>query len=419
MHALSRYLPAYVVLSAAAVLMVPTAALQPRWLTIVAALAALGAILEHAGRGEWPRLHRSLTWLLAALVVWAAASTIWSIAPDRSISQAFELFLFAAGLSILLSTARNLDEAGRVILEKFLMGGLTLGLLFVLSELATGGIVHAAFNGFLASDGTELTRTMNLFELNRASSVISMLVWIAVIPVWRRFGWRGAVIFVLVSGFAISQLQPGSPFFAICAGAAMFALAWFRPRFAMMALLFAVVASLLVIPFIPNLQPILTDLIGSLGLSEFSLHHRMAIWQFASEHSMSRPFAGWGLDSSRLIGVGQVATVNDAPNLGSRSVDILPLHPHNALLQAWLELGVLGALILAALFASVVVAIQRNMPGRLERAAAYATFTAVFINAELSFGIWQGWWISCLALLAIMLTALALPARAGDGPSSA
>ena len=399
--------------------MAPTAALQPLWLMIIAALAALAAIVEHAGRGEWPRLHRPLMWILAALVIWAGASTIWSITPDRSMSQAFELFLFAAGLTILLSTARNLDEARRAALEKFLMVGFTLGLLFVLFELATSGFVHAALNGFLAPDGTDLTRAMNLFELNRASSVISMLVWVAIIPVWRRFGWIGAAVIVLVSGFAISQLQPGSPFLTIVAGAAMFAIAWFLPRLAMTALLVAIAIGLLMIPFIPDLQPVLTDLIRSLGLSEFSLHHRMEIWQFASEHAISRPFAGWGLDSSRLIGVGQFVTVDDAPNIAVRAVDILPLHPHNALLQAWLELGVLGALILGALFASVVVAIRRHVPGRLERAAAYATFTAAFINAELSFGIWQGWWISCLALLAILLTALVMPARAAVDPGSA
>lgn len=419
MHVLSRYVPAYAILSLAAVLIVPVATLQPLWLSIIAALAAVAAILENAGRGQWPRLHPGLTLSLAALVIWGAASSLWSIVPERSLSQALVLLLFAAGATVLLSTALNLDEPGRKSLEKFLMVGFVIGLLFVLFELATSGLAHAALNGFLAADGTELTRAMNLFELNRASSVISITAWVAIIPVWRRFGWIGAVILVLVSGFAVSQLQPGSPFLAICAGAAMFALAWFFPRLAMVTLLVTIAVALLMIPFIPELRPILTDLIRSLGLSEFSLNHRMAIWQFASEQSIARPFAGWGLDASRLIGEGQIATVDDAPNVGFRNVDILPLHPHNALLQAWLELGVLGALILAALFTTVVLAIRRCVRGQLERAAAYAAFTAAFITAELSFGIWQGWWLSLLALLAILLTALVTTPRAGDSPNLA
>jgi O-antigen ligase len=419
MHALSRYFPAYAILSVAAVLIVPVAALEPLWLTIIAGMAALAAILEHARRDEWPHLHHVLTGLLVALILWAAATSFWSIIPNRSASQAFELFLFAAGLTILLSTALNLDAPGRESLETFLMVGFAIGLLFVLSELATSGFVHAALSGILATDNTDLTRAKNLFNLNRVSSVMSIAVWVAVIPVWRRFGWIGAAVLVPVTGFAISQLQPGSPFLAIVAGAAIFAIAWFAPRVAMTMLLIAVAVGLLMIPFIPELQPLLADMIRDLGLSEFSLHHRMEIWQFASEHSLARPFAGWGLDSSRLIGVGQVTIVDDAPNVGFRNVDVLPLHPHNALLQAWLELGVVGALILAALFASVVLAIRRHVRGHLERAAAYALFVAAFINAELSFGIWQGWWISCNALAAILLTALVTPSRASNSPGAA
>ena len=105
-------------------------------------------------------------------------------------------------------------------------------------------------------------------------------------------------------------------------------------------------------------------------------------------------------------------TVDDAPNVGFRDVDVLPLPPHNALLQAWLELGVVGAVILAGLFATVLLAIARYVPGRLERAAAYATFTAAFLTAQLSFGIWQGWWISTLALVAVLIIALVSPPRA-------
>lgn len=419
MHTLSRYVPAHAILSLAAVLIVPVSALEPLWLSIIAAAAAAAAIVGNIDRRRWPRLFPALTAIVGVLVIWGAASAIWSIAPARSLSQALELLLFAVGGIVLLSTALNLDDAGRKSLEKFLMTGFAIGILFILFELVSGGVTHSALNGFLAPDGTKLTRTMNLFELNRASSVISILVWVAVIPVWRRFGWIAAAILVLVCGFAISQLQPGTPFLAISAGAAIFVLAWFVPRLAMALLLAIIALALGMIPFIADIQPLLTDLIRSLGMSEFSLHHRMAIWQFASEHSIARPFTGWGLDSSRMIGVGQVATVDDAPNIGFRNVDILPLHPHNALLQAWLEIGVVGAVILAALFTTPLLAIQRCIAGRFERAAAYAAFTASIVLAELSFGIWQGWWISLLALVAILLAALATSSRAVERPASA
>ncbi|MEK9899734.1 MAG: O-antigen ligase family protein [Rhodospirillaceae bacterium] len=412
MHALQRYVPAYAILSMAAVLIVPISTLEPLWLTIIAALATLAAMVAHGARGAWPRTQRTLTLLMAALVVWGAASASWSLGPDRSISQAFELLLFAAGTTVLVSLASGIDPAGRRQIERFLMIGFGVGLLFVMFELLTSGFVHSALNGFYVSEGIEFSRAMNLFHLNRGASVITLMIWVTVIPVWRRFGGIPAVALVLVSAYAVSALQPGAPFLAIVAGAGVFVLGWYLPRLVMAILLVAIVGTLLMVPFLNALEPVLTGFLYGSGLSEFSLHHRMAIWQFASEHTVARPLAGWGLDSSRLIGEGQLVTVDDAPNVGFRDVDVLPLHPHNALLQAWLELGVVGAVILAGLFATVLLAIARYVPGRLERGAAYAAFTAAFLTAQLSFGIWQGWWISTLALVAVLIIALVSPPRA-------
>ena len=417
MHALQRYVPAYAILSMAAVLIVPISTLEPLWLTIIAALATLAAMVAHGARGAWPRTHRTLTLLMAALVVWGAASASWSLGPDRSISQAFELLLFAAGTTVLVSLASGIDPAGRRQIERFLMIGFGIGLLFVMFELLTSGFVHSALNGFLSRDGARLTRAMNLFHLNRGASVIALMIWVTVIPVWRRFGGIPATALVLLSAYAVSALQPSTPFLAIVVGAGVFVLGWYLPRLVLAILLVGIVVALLMIPFVNDLKPILTSFLYSSGLSEFSLDHRMAIWQFASEHAITRPFAGWGLDSSRLIGEYQFVTLYAAPHVGFRDVDVLPLHPHNALLQAWLELGVVGAGLLAGLIATVLLAIAQYVPGRLERAAAYAAFTAAFLTAQLSFGIWQGWWLSTLALVAVLIIALVSPPRA-DAESS-
>ena len=411
MHALQRYVPAYAILSMAAVLIVPISTLEPLWLTIVAGLATLAAMAAYGARGVWPRSHRTLTLLMGALVVWGAASASWSLGPERSISQAFKLLLFAAGTTVLVSLASGIDPAGRRQIERFLIVGFIMGLLFVFFELTTNGLIHSTLNGFHAADGTDLTRAMNLFHLNRGASVITLMVWVTVMPVWRRFGGLVAAALVLISAYAIFALQPGTPFLAIVAGASVFVLGWYLPRLVLAILLVAIVGTLLMVPFLTALEPVLTSFIYGFGLSEFSLHHRIAIWQFASEHTVARPLAGWGLDSSRLIGEGQLVTVDDAPNVRFRDVDVLPLHPHNALLQAWLELGIVGAAMLAGLFATVLLAIARYVPGRLDRAAAYATFTAAFLTAQMSFGIWQGWWISTLALVAVLITALVSPPR--------
>ena len=76
---------------------------------------------------------------------------------------------------------------------------------------------------------------------------------------------------------------------------------------------------------------------------KLSAGHRLLIWSFAGDRIAERPLAGWGLDSSRTIPGGR-----DPIRPGETW---MPLHPHNAPLQLWLELGVPGAVLFALLVA--------------------------------------------------------------------
>ena len=65
---------------------------------------------------------------------------------------------------------------------------------------------------------------------------------------------------------------------------------------------------------------------------KLSAGHRLWIWSFAGDRIAERPLTGWGLDASRSIPGGK-----DPIRPGETW---LPLHPHNASLQLWLELGI-------------------------------------------------------------------------------
>src|SRR6185436_143672 len=71
-----------------------------------------------------------------------------------------------------------------------------------------------------------------------------------------------------------------------------------------------------------------------------SVAHRLCIWQFVGARIAEKPLLGWGLDSSRSIPGGEVECVDEGPSIS--------LHPHDAALQVWLELGIVGAFALAA-----------------------------------------------------------------------
>jgi len=108
-----------------------------------------------------------------------------------------------------------------------------------------------------------------------------------------------------------------------------------------------------------------------------------------------KPLFGWGLDASRTFH------------------HLIPLHPHDAALQLWFELGAVGALLGALIWAFVFWRFAEAAPGRrLYAAAGCATAWAALMIGAFSFSLWQEWWI-CLAALGF--AACAVLARQLDG----
>jgi O-antigen ligase len=125
--------------------------------------------------------------------------------------------------------------------------------------------------------------------------------------------------------------------------------------------------------------------------------HRLYIWKFVADHIALRPLWGYGFEASRAIPGGRDMAFSNWQNL--------PLHPHNASLQIWLELGLLGALAFVALIVAVGFGIAR-IQDRTARAAGFASFLAAMAPLMASFGIWQTWWLGALPLCAMLAMTL-------------
>jgi O-antigen ligase len=93
----------------------------------------------------------------------------------------------------------------------------------------------------------------------------------------------------------------------------------------------------------------------------------------------------------------------------SGNIEQMPLHPHNAALQIWLEAGGIGAALTSLFVLLALSTAARRWPLSRPGAAASLSFAvAALLIAGLSYGIWQTWWLATLWLGA----ALARPATA-------
>jgi len=146
-----------------------------------------------------------------------------------------------------------------------------------------------------------------------------------------------------------------------------------------------------------------------------SAQHRLIIWRFTDDRIAEKPLLGWGMDASRAIPGGKtsVRVYMSLPDSIQLEGDVMPLHPHDAILQWTVELGIVGTLLGGAII--ICLAWLAGVAGgatRATRAIGLATFAGALAPLLLSFGIWQAWWQSTLWIAAALVVAT------GDRPDT-
>ena len=116
------------------------------------------------------------------------------------------------------------------------------------------------------------------------------------------------------------------------------------------------------------------------------------MWSFVADRIAEKPWLGWGVGASRTI-------PQEEYRLGP-DMEIMPLHPHNLSLQTRLELGVPGIFIVVALMLAVLVPLLNLCYHSLFYVAAFVSAVSWIFIANVSFGMWQTWWISTAFVLA-------------------
>ena len=353
-----------------------------------AGLCALGLVVDNLSAAWW-RVRR-LAPFFVALVLWGLLSSLWAIEPRRSLLIALRLSgLFAAGLA-LMAASSEIRMPRRLCL--CLLIGFVLSLVMAVAQYAT----HGALTAPLAR------RTFTGPALNNIEDGFGLLLppLCAALFLQRR---RVAAFLLAVPSVAVIFLLVGDAArLAFILGIAAAVPLYFYRKWVSRGAAIAMVA------FIAAAPIILPPLAGVAALRhdaeevKFSAWHRLEIWSFVGGKIAQKPVFGWGLDSSRVIPGGN-AIIPGAPS----GQQWLPLHPHNAALQLWLELGAPGALLFALFVAWVWLALGNAPWAPLYAAATGSSLVTALIVGFSSYGVWQEWWIATefMTLFAILVIA--------------
>ena len=383
-------------LDTAALLFFPLLVVLPRGvaaLVSAAGLCAAGLVLSASGL-RLTRVLLAAAVLLGGLLLWGTASALWSVNPARSLIMAARLAgLFAVGLA--LAAGAGLVAAPRR-LTFLLLIGMALGIAMVAIELATAGGLSS-----LVSD-----RAYWPTRLNQASLSFALLVLPASVLLISLGHTIFAILLAAMTAVTIYELAGTAAKVVLLAGLAIAALLYrARPFVARVALAISV-AAIITAPLTFSRLEWLPGLGEMADSFKMSAGHRLLIWSFAGDRIAERPVTGWGLDSSRAIPGGDDPIRPGEP--------WMPLHPHNAALQVWLELGAPGATLFALLAVIVWGALARVEWPPLFAAAAGASLTIAFVGCFATYGIWQEWWIGTFSFSLFLVLVMARAAgRAG------
>lgn len=364
----------------------PLAYLAPLGFAPMVGLTGLLAIPLLWGPGRrWPLP----LWPVAILVLlfgWAAVSWFWSPYVDThgfAERTAFKIALQAATACAMIAAFSLLPQKAARKAAAALVGALVLLSLILLADALAGARIYQSLKAMI---GEPIRYEFARRNIAQGCYVLALLFWPAAYAAGR-LGWRVAIfpLSLLVAAILVGAklLLADAPLLAFAAGGlAWLAVRWIGPLAARLLVVLGITLFCL--------APLIVQEGVRNGAVEFLHRHvpaswdaRLDIWAFVAALVAEQPLRGWGLDASRAFG------------------SAIPLHPHNAALQVWLELGAIGAALAGALIGWIGSALTHTSRINPSLAAAGAgALTSYLVIGGLSFGVWQEWWLALGGLAA-------------------
>lgn len=335
-----------------------------------------------------PAVLRSKLWgVVLAVGCLASVSIVW--APDYQIAvdRLVKLAVFIpAGMVLVLVAAQSANIGGDWS-RKFLLSGFGIGLLLLAWAVVTfsqlGDLLHPDLHYFQGPSGE-----------NRGAVVMMLLATAGLLAARRMVAtpWIFATIVCLgvLLMFAASQ----TAFAAFLVWVAALTAGSAYPSFLRQVVIWGGAAFIVAQPFLV-LAIEWADPSRSIDIEAASAGARLDIWIAVAHKSMEAPFFGHGLEATRSI----TDWANDFRYFIGSSVP----HPHNGILQIWIEFGLTGAVVAALIWVGLVRSLDQYRKD--DQAALLAFASVLLVVVGISHGLWQSWWLlAAFGAVAVTLT---------------
>lgn len=366
----------------------------PLFLVLITGLMVAACVIE--GRAE--ALRRRILQaagspqglILGSCVLYVAASVAWT--PEPAFARAVEHLLHILGVTaslVVLWCAITIDGE-----PAWRTAGMdpTRTMAWGVVAAAVLTIAHFAFDGALNAAVGAATED---FRLNRAAVAMTLLIPIVAPALWRD-GTKGAALALAsLAVIAVWMSESASAKLASLVVVGVGIGASVAPRSTFAAVAGLTLAALLFAPlYTIGLNAIIPPAVHE-AVGYKSLTIRGEIWGEFARLISHAPLLGQGLEASNVV-------------QHTRLVDGLPAdrvallswgHPHNAALQIWFELGVVGVMLAALAIGCAFYGFAARTGTALRDLTALTA--AIVAISFVSHGAWQAWWLSLVGIAGV------------------
>jgi len=330
--------------------------LAPKGITLLAIFASLaGFVIFKIQNRNINLLGRPFIILVFLIALWALITSFWA---PNIISASIGSIKLLANL-LVGATFFSLLNSVNLIERKLILRSLALGFFIILGLIIIEVLFENPINIFLKNVNTHHLKTEGIFLigafwLHSPTVVLSLIIWVlccyALDKTSIKAGSKKST-YTIIAGFLLILITASligyiTGIVAILIGLIGWLAVFVFRRKALISLGVVLAINALALPFLINeTKDFEIKITNNIPLPNSAVH-RIKIWEFVAKKISERPLLGWGMNSSKHFSDGKnmVYTVS-----GEYLGEALPLHPHNTILQIWVELGLPGILIFLCL----------------------------------------------------------------------
>ncbi len=328
--------------------------------------------------------QKAINPLVILFVVWCGISTFWAVDISKAMLMCSKVMALVCGGWFWWSdyTKFSLQKRQQLELAVSLAGALLAICLFIfVVNTQLGGSLFQVIDRYISQ------------ALIHGCVACGLSIWLSV----KHFKkWIQATILILAF-WTVQHGTSDAAALGVFLGTSALVMHKFLPRFLQAMFIYGMPTVWVGFPFIFRLFST-EQYVQWAAFLDPSYTHRLFIWHSVSKQIFERFWTGFGIGSSRYrfltVSGEDITIINGAEKLVLFSPENC-LHPHNFMLQIWLELGAAGVML-----ACLIWVTYWNKEYAKSNSYTIAFWGSALCVAATGISIWQSWWLILLVVLA-------------------